>query len=74
MEYGGPGADFGGSGRKMGPVAAGPDTSCSCADGSTTHRSVDLPPICIGSYDYSHYPRSCVGSCGCSGYVFIDIP
>lgn len=42
-EYGGAGADFSGLVRKTGPVVAGPDGPCSCVDGPTKRRSVDLP-------------------------------
>jgi hypothetical protein len=45
---GGPGADFGNSVKKTGPVVAGPDCP-------TTRKSVDLPTICAGDRGCPRY-------------------
>jgi hypothetical protein len=60
-KYGGHGADFGNSVRKTGPVAAGPNSPHSGADGLAVRRSMNLPPICAGDR-------------GCPRYVSIGIP
>jgi hypothetical protein len=57
--HGSSGAGLGNSFLQTGPVAAGPNSLRSCADGPVVRRSANLPPICVGD-------------CGCPGYVSID--